>query len=201
MSKGRLEAFSDGVFAIIITITVLDLKVPHEATLSGLRSVLPQFLSYALSFTYVGIYWTNHHHMLQATRRVNGAVLWANLLLLFWLSLTPFVTSWLGENPQSSLPVAIYGADFFLCGISFLILQRTILALEGEGSLLARAVGGEVKEITSQVGYVLAIGLAFVRPWISEVIYAAVALMWVVPDPRIERQVSTPAAPGDETRP
>src|ERR1700722_20436646 len=122
MSKGRLEAFSDGVFAIIITITVLDLKIPHDASLAALRAALPEFLSYALSFTYVGIYWTNHHHMLQATRQVNGAVRWANLLLLFWLSLSPFVTGWLGENPGSPWPTALYGADFFLSGISFLIL-------------------------------------------------------------------------------
>jgi len=194
MGKGRLEAFSDGVFAIIITITVLDLKIPHEGNLGALRPVLSEFLSYALSFTYVGIYWTNHHHMLQATRRVNGAVLWANLVLLFWLSLSPFVTGWLGENPDSAWPAAVYGADFFLSGMSFFLLQRAILALEGRDSPLGRAIGTGNKEMLSQVGYLLAIALAFVRPLFSEILYAAVALLWIVPDRRIERQV----APGAE---
>ena len=190
MGKGRLEAFSDGVFAIIITITVLDLKIPHEGGhLSALRPVLPEFLSYALSFTYVGIYWTNHHHMFQAARRVNGTVLWANLLLLFWLSLSPFVTGWLGENPDSAWATAVYGTDFFLSGISFYVLQRALVALEGQESLLARATGGATKEIVSQVLYAFGIALAFVRPWMSDLLYAGVALMWIVPDPRIERRV------------
>jgi uncharacterized membrane protein len=189
MNKGRLEAFSDGVFAIIITITVLDLKIPHGSGLAALRAALPEFLSYALSFAYVGIYWTNHHHMLQATRQVTGAILWANLHLLFWLSFCPFVTGWLGENPDSAWPAAVYGTDFFMSGVSFLILQRAILAHEGKDSILARAVGRELKGRISQAAYALGIGLAFVRPWLSEVIYGCVALMWVVPDPRIERQV------------
>jgi uncharacterized membrane protein len=193
MNKGRLEAFSDGVFAIIITITVLDLKIPHGASLAALGAALPEFLSYALSLAYVGIYWTNHHHMLHATRQVTGAILWANLLLLFWLSFCPFVTGWLGENPDSPWPTALYGADFFLSGVSFLILQRAILAHEGKDSILARAVGPELKGKISQVAYALGIGLAFVRPWLSEVIYGCVALMWVVPDPRIERQVMPPS--------
>jgi uncharacterized membrane protein len=189
MGKGRLEAFSDGVFAIIITITVLDLKIPHDGHLYALRPVLSEFLSYALSFTYVGIYWTNHHHMFQATHRVNGAVLWANLLLLFCLSFSPFVTGWLGENPDSAWPTAVYGADFFLSGMSFFVLQRAILSLEGKDSALGRAIGTGTKEMLSQVGYVLAIALAFVRPLFSEILYAAVALLWIVPDRRIERQV------------
>jgi len=187
MGKNRLEAFSDGVLAIIITIMVLELKVPHGEELGALRPLLPVFLSYVLSFLYVGIYWNNHHHLLHTVRKVSGGVLWANLHLLFWLSLFPFITGWMGENHFAALPSALYGAVLFMAAIAYWNLQRTIIATEGEGSLLARAVGRDLKGKISPLIYAIAIAAAFVNPWISQSCYVFVALMWLVPDRRIER--------------
>jgi uncharacterized membrane protein len=187
MEKNRLEAFSDGVLAIIITIMVLELKVPHEAELAGLKPLLPVFLSYVLSFLYVGIYWNNHHHMFHSTRHVSGGILWANLHLLFWLSLLPFTTGWVGENHLASVPTAVYGFVLLMAGIAYYILQRTIIAQQGHGSLLAAAVGKDTKGKISPVLYTVAIPLSFVSPWISHTLYVTVALIWLVPDPRIER--------------
>ncbi len=189
MSKGRLEAFSDGVIAILITIMVLELKVPHSADPHALREMLPVFLAYVLSFVYLGIYWNNHHHMLQVTRRVSGRVLWANLHLLFWLSLVPFVTGWMGENGNAPFPTACYGAVLLLAGGAYLILQRSIIAAEGEDSRLAAAVGRDVKGKLSAAMYAAAIPLSFVHVVIADAIYVMVALMWLVPDPRLERRM------------
>ena len=186
MIKGRLEAFSDGVIAIIITIMVLELKVPPGGDLQALRPLLPTFLTYALSFVFVGIYWNNHHHLLHATTRINGAVLWANLHLLFWLSLTPFVTGWMGGNHFAPLPVAVYGVVLLLSAIAYFILVRAILAAEGPGSKLAAALGSDFKGKISAVLYLIAIPLAFVTCWLALGIYVLVALMWLVPDRRIE---------------
>ncbi len=186
MGKGRLEAFSDAVIAVIITIMVLEMKVPHGADLAALTPLLPVFLGYVLSFIYLGIYWNNHHHMLQATRHVSGVVLWANLHLLFWLSLVPFVTDWMGENHFASLPTAVYGVVLLMAALAYTILQRTIVALEGPESLLAQAVGRDRKGKLSLLCYGAAIPLAFVSPWISDALYVLVALMWLVPDRRIE---------------
>jgi uncharacterized membrane protein len=191
MPKGRMEAFSDGVLAIIITIMVLELKVPHGSDLSALRPLVPVFFSYVLSFVYLGIYWNNHHHMLQAIRHVTGLVLWANLHLLFWLSLFPFVTGWMGENHFAALPTAIYGAVLLLAAVAYYLLQGAILRSEGRESLLAKAVGRDFKGKVSPACYALAIPLAFVSPWIANGLYVAVALMWLVPDRRIERQLAT----------
>jgi len=198
MGTGRLEAFSDGVLAIIITIMVLELRAPHEASVGALAPLLPAILSYVLSFVYLGIYWNNHHHMLHVTRRVSGAVLWANLHLLFWLSLVPFVTAWMGENHFAAAPTAVYGVVLLLAAIAYWILQRAIVAAEGPDSLLATAVGRDWKGNLSPVLYVLAIGAAFVSPWIAGAIYVLVALLWLVPDRRIERALETahPAEPG-----
>jgi uncharacterized membrane protein len=190
MGTGRLEAFSDGVIAIIITIMVLELRPPHGATLADLRPLLPVFLSYVLSFVYLGIYWNNHHHMLHVTRHVDGAVLWSNLLLLFVLSLVPFTTAWMGENHGAPTPTAVYGVALLLAGISYYILQRAILRLEGPRSTLASAIGRDLKGKLSPVGYVLAIPLAFVQEWLAWTLYVVVALIWLVPDRRIERIVS-----------
>jgi uncharacterized membrane protein len=190
VGKGRLEAFSDGVIAIIITIMVLELKVPHGAELASLEPLVPRLLGYALSFVFVGIYWNNHHHMLHATRRISGGILWANLHLLFWLSLIPFATSWVGENPSAPLPTALYGVLLFLAGIAYTILERTIIAVEGRDSVLATAVQGSSKALASIILYASAIGLAFVRPWIADVLYAAVAVIWLVPDRRIEKTLA-----------
>jgi TMEM175 potassium channel family protein len=187
MSKNRLEAFSDGVIAIIITIMVLELKVPHGADPSALQPLFYIFVSYVLSFVYLGIYWNNHHHMLHATRRVSGTILWANLHLLFWLSLVPFVTGWMGENHFAPAPTALYGVVLLLAGIAYLILQRAILASEGPGSLLATALGTDLKGKLSPVLYLIAIPLAFVEEALSGALYAFVALMWLIPDRRIER--------------
>src|ERR1700730_3626928 len=187
MGKGRLEAFSDGVLAIIITIMVLELKVPHGADLAALMPLLPSFLSYALSFIYLGIYWNNHHHMLHATLRVNGSILWANLHLLFWLSLVPFVTGWMGENGFAPAPTAVYGAVLLLAAIAYWILQRAIIAGQGDSSLLAKAVGRDLKGNISPVLYLIAIPSAFISHWISAALYVLVALIWLVPDRRIER--------------
>ena len=194
MSKGRLEAFSDGVLAIIITIMVLEMKVPHghegeRITLEHLRPLMPVFLSYVLSFVYVGIYWNNHHHMLHAAKRVTGGVLWANLHALFWLSLLPFATGWMGENHFESVPAALYGAVLFMAAIAYLILQRTLIGADGSASRVASAVGKDWKGKMSLVGYAAGIGLAFVHPWMAVGMYALVALMWVVPDRRIEREL------------
>jgi uncharacterized membrane protein len=189
MPSGRLAAFSDGVLAIITTIMVLEMKVPHGASIADLWALLPVFLSYVLSFVYVGIYWNNHHHMLQVTERVNGAILWANLHLLFWLSLVPFVTGWMGENHEASTPNAAYGTVLLCCAIAYTILQRTILAEHGPDSTLGQAVGGDIKGILSLVAYASAIPLAFVNQWLSDAIYVAVALVWLVPDRRIESTV------------
>jgi len=187
MEKNRLEAFSDGVLAIIITIMVLGLQVPTGSDITVLKPLLPVFLTYALSFIYLGIYWNNHHHLLKAAHRVNGAMMWANLHLLFWLSLFPFVTGWMGENHFTPAPTALYGAVMLLAAIAYYILQSIILAQQGPDSKLAKSIGRDFKGKVSPVLYALAIGMAFFAPWISGCIYVLVALMWLIPDRRIER--------------
>lgn len=187
MRTNRLEAFSDGVLAIIITIMVLELKTPHGDSLSSLIPLLPPFLSYVLSFVYIGIYWNNHHHMLHTTERVNGGILWANLHLLFWLSLFPISTAWMGEGHFQSIPTAIYGVVLLMASIAYRILQRAIISSQGNDSLLARAVGKDIKGKSSPLFYLAAIPLAFFYPWISDSLYILVALMWLVPDRRIEK--------------
>ncbi|MCI0707393.1 MAG: TMEM175 family protein [Ignavibacteriae bacterium] len=191
MSKSRMEAFSDGVLAIIITIMVLEMKVPHGTDLSALMPILPVFLSYVLSFVYLAIYWNNHHHMLQMCQRVNGKVLWANLHLLFWLSLFPFITGWVGENSFAPTPTALYGVVLLMAAMAYYILQRTIIAGQGENSLLARAVGNDLKGKASPILYAAGILLAFVNHWIANGIYVFVALMWLIPDKRIERTLAS----------
>jgi len=186
MGKGRIEAFSDGVLAIIITIMVLEMKVPHGETLEALLPLLPVFLSYVLSFLYVGIYWNNHHHMLQACQRVSGTMLWANLHLLFWLSLIPFVTGWMGENYFAAAPTALYGMVLLMAAIAYVVLQRTIIGAQGPDSLLHTAVGRDFKGKISPVLYVMAIPSAFLSQWLAGGIYVLVALIWLVPDRRIE---------------
>jgi TMEM175 potassium channel family protein len=190
MTKSRLEAFSDGVIAILITIMVLELRAPHEADLAALRPLLSTFLVYVLSFVYLGIYWSNHHHLLHATRRVNGAVLWANLHLLFWLSLFPFTTAWMGENHNAPVPTAVYGAVFLMASIAYYVLVRTLLRADGPDSPLAAAVGNDVKGRISTALYIAAVPLAFVHQLIADAIYVGVALMWLVPDRRIESRMS-----------
>ena len=187
MDKGRMEAFSDGVFAVIITIMVLEMKVPHGLDLQALRSVTPAFLSYVLSFIYVGIYWNNHHHLLHAAERVAGSILWANLHLLFWLSLVPFATAWMGENHFATIPVAVYGGILFLAGIAYFILTRNLIAHHGEDSLLATSIGRDRKGVTSLGLYLVAILLSFWKPLLACGIYGLVAIMWLLPDPRIEK--------------
>ncbi len=194
MERNRMEAFSDGVLAILITIMVLELRAPAGAELADLRGLWPVFLSYVLSFIYLGIYWNNHHHMLAATRRVDGSVLWANLHLLFWLSLVPFVTAWMGENHFAPAPTALYGAVLLLAAVAYNILLARILALEGSDSVLARAVGGDWKGKISPLLYLAAIPLAFVQPALAGVVYGGVALLWLVPDPRIEGALAEAAA-------
>jgi uncharacterized membrane protein len=189
MGKGRLEAFSDGVIAILITIMVLELKIPHGADALALAPLLPVFLTYVLSFVYLGIYWNNHHLMLHVTDRINGKILWANLHLLFWLSLVPFATGWMGENHFAPLPTAAYGAVLLAAAIAYLVLQSAIIAEHGPDSKLASAVGSDLKGKISPVLYAAAIPLAFVHEWIADAIYVAVALAWLVPDPRIARRV------------
>ena len=189
MKTTRLEAFSDGVLAIIITIMVLELKVPHAVELAALKPVLPVLLSYVLSFIYLGIYWNNHHHLFQATEEVSGGILWANLHLLFWLSLFPFTTAWMGENHLAAIPTAIYGFVLLMAAIAYYILQRTIIAKEGRESLLAQAVGRDWKGKLSPLLYLAAIPLAFVSPWIAGGLYVFAALLWLIPDPRIEREI------------
>ena len=198
MSKTRMEMFSDAVLAIIITIMVLEIKVPHDAELAALRPLIPVFLSYTLSFLYLGIYWSNHHHMLYVTHQVNGAILWANLHLLFWLSLVPFVTGWMGESHVASGPTAVYGVILLLAGIAYLLLQHAILRQEGPASTLALAVGRDRKGKISLLIYAIAIAVAFVHPWMAGALYVVGALMWLVPDRRIERSVSRA---GREVRP
>jgi uncharacterized membrane protein len=190
MGKGRLEAFSDAVLAIIITIMVLELHVPHETELDALRPLVPVLLSYVLSFIYLGIYWNNHHHMLHATHRVTGSVLWANLHLLFWLSLVPFVTAWMGENHFASIPTAFYGGVLLMAAIAYTILQWQILRVEGPQSVLATALGTDLKGKLSPLVYIVAIGAAFVNPAIAEGMYVLVALLWLIPDRRIERALA-----------
>ena len=187
MSKGRLEAFSDGVIAIIITIMVLELQVPHGSDWAALRELTAVFLSYVLSFIFLGIYWNNHHRLLQAAKHVNGAVLWANLHLLFWLSLVPFVTGWMGENDFAQLPVALYGAVMWAAGLAYYILTHALVTLHGNDSLLATALGNKFKEIASLVAYALAILLSFVNTAFALAIYVFVALVWLIPDRRIEK--------------
>ena len=189
MTKGRLEAFSDGVLAIIITIMVLEIKVPHGDTITSLTPLYPIFLSYVLSFIYIGIYWNNHHHMLHTVNHVNGRTLWANTHLLFWLSLVPFATDWMGENHFTALPVAVYGIVLFMAGFAYYILLHTLIRLHGKDSLLARAIGSDRKGIISVTVYAIGIAISFVAPGIALTLYAAVAGMWLIPDTRIERML------------
>jgi TMEM175 potassium channel family protein len=191
MTKGRLEAFSDGVVAILITIMVLELKISGDGDWHALRELLPEFLTYVLSFVFLGIYWNNHHHMLHAATRVNGKVLWANMHLLFWLSLVPAVTGWVGQFPESSPAAAVYGAVLLASAFAYLILQTTLVACQGPESKLREALGDDLKGKMSAALYVAAIPLAFVHPWISYAIYVIVALIWLVPDPRIESQLES----------
>ena len=190
MNTGRMEAFSDGVIAIIITIMVLELKVPHGTDLAALVPMIPSFMSYVLSFLYVGIYWNNHHHMLHATRQVSGSILWANLNLLFWLSMFPVVTAWVGENHTASVPTALYGVVLILAAQSYFLLQRLIIAVQGPQSLLRRAVGHDRKATASQLLYVSGIAAAFWAPWVSQSLYLLVALLWFIPDRRIEKALA-----------
>ena len=190
MNKNRLEAFSDGVLAIIITIMILEIKAPEEDSFESLKPLIPVFLSYVLSFVYVGIYWNNHHHMLQATKIINGSVLWANLYLLFWLSLIPFATSWIGEEHFAAVPMSIYGFILLMCAIAYTILLQILIRLHGKDSLLHKAVKDDKKGKISVLCYILAIPLAFVSPWISGFLYIIVALIWIIPDSRIEKQIN-----------
>jgi uncharacterized membrane protein len=189
MGKSRIEAFSDGVLAIIITIMVLELKVPHEPTLAALGQLWPVITSYVLSFVYIGIYWNNHHHMFHAVKRVDGAVLWANLHLLFWLSLVPFVTAWMGENHFATIPTAAYGVVLLMAGLAYWILQTSLIKHDGNASLLAVAVGSDFKGKISPALYLVAIPAAFVNRWLAGALYVSVALVWLVPDRRIERVI------------
>ena len=187
MGRNRLEAFSDGVLAIIITIAVLGLRPPHGTSVAALRPLLSVFASYVLSFVYLGIYWNNHHHMLATVDHVSGGILWANLHLLFWLSLVPFVTGWMGASRFAAAPTAVYGAVLLLASIAYFVLQRLIVASQGEGSLLARAIGRDFKGKASPIIYVVAIAGAFLAPWLAGALYTLVAIMWLIPDRRIER--------------
>lgn len=187
MGKNRLEAFSDGVLAIVITIMVLELKVVHDSSIEALTKIIPTFLSYVLSFIYIGIYWNNHHHLLHTLKKISGSILWANLHLLFWLSLIPFTTAWMGENNFAPAPAAIYGVVMLMAGIAFFILQQLIIASQGEDSILKKAVGKDLKGKISPVLYVIAIPFAFWFQWISIGLYVFVAIIWLVPDKRIER--------------
>jgi len=191
MSKSRMEAFSDGVIAILITIMVLELNGPHEPTLDALRPLIPTFLSYVLSFIYLGIYWNNHHHLMQAVQHVNGRVLWANLHLLFWLSLIPFVTNWMGENQFARTPVALYGLILMFAGIAYYILTRELIALHGRQSTIATALGRDFKGKISVVLFLAAIPLAYISAWIACAVYFSVAIIWLIPDRRIEKTLTT----------
>lgn len=190
MERNRLEAFSDGVLAIIITIMVLELKIPHGTHLNALKPLFPVFLSYILSFIYLGIYWNNHHHMLYVTQKISGGILWANLHLLFWLSLIPFVTGWMGENHFASLPTALYGVILLMAAIAYRILERTIISQQGRNSLLAKLIGKDLKGEISLVIYIIAIPCAFFRSWIAGAFYILVAAIWLIPDQRIERALT-----------
>jgi len=190
MGKGRLEAFSDGVIAIIITIMVLELKVPQGTNLGALRPLIPEMLGYVLSYVFVGIYWNQHHHLLHAVRKINGRVLWANLHLLFWLSIVPLVTDWMGENHLAAVPVALYGAVLFMAGVAFAILSRELVASQDPDSVLARALGKNTKSKASLLFYAMAVPLSFVNTWISVALYVLVAMMWLIPDRRIEKAVA-----------
>lgn len=190
MNKSRLEAFSDGVIAILITIMVLELKIPHGADWESLQPLLPVFVTYVLSFVYIAIYWNNHHHLLQATRKINGAVLWANTHLLFWLSLIPFTTGWMGENHFAPLTVAVYGANLLACAVAYTVLQTLLVREHEANSNLEAALGKDIKGKISLVCYVLAIGFAYFNQWISGALYVFVALMWLVPDRRIESKIN-----------
>ena len=190
MGKSRFEAFSDGVIAVIITIMVLEMKVPHGESLEALVPVIPVFLSYVLSFVYVGIYWNNHHHMIHTVQKVTGPMLWANLHLLFWLSLVPFATGWMGENHFAAVPVALYGTVLLMAAIAFWILQQFIIRSQGRGSMLKRAIGGDWKGNLSPVLYAIGIAAAYWSQWVSLALYVLVALIWLVPDRRIERVLS-----------
>lgn len=187
MKKGRLEAFSDGVMAIIITIMVLELKVPHGNEFASLKGLLPVLLSYMLSFVYLGIYWNNHHHLLHAAEKITGGILWANLHLLFWLSLVPFVTSWMGDTHFSEAPTSLYGVIMLMAAVAYWILQRQLLHVNGNNSVLGKALGKDLKGKISPVLYLIAIPSAFISEWISGSIYVLVALIWLIPDTRIER--------------
>jgi len=193
MGKGRVEAFSDGVLAVIITIMVLELHAPHDAELSALAEDAPAFLAYVLSFIFIGIYWNNHHHLFHAAQHVNGPILWANNFLLFCLSLVPFTTDWMGETHFAAFPVALYGVDLFMSGVAFFIVAHLLIRLHGPDSALARAFGRDIKGIISPIFYVLGIGSAFIHPWIACAFYAAVAVMWFIPDRRIERVLGVQA--------
>jgi len=190
MDKGRLEAFSDGVIAIIITIMVLELKVPHGESIDALTPLVPVFFSYVLSFVYVGIYWNNHHHMLHTAHRVTGPILWANLHLLFWLSLFPFVTAWMGENHFAAIPSAVYGVVLFMAAVAYWVLQQTIIASQGSSSILRTALGNDWKGKSSPVAYAVAVLLAFWSPSLAQGIYVLVALIWLIPDQRIEKALA-----------
>lgn len=190
MTKTRLEAFSDAVIAIVITIMVLELKVPHGDTFAALLPVWPVALAYVLSFIYIGIYWNNHHHMLHAAHRVTGGVLWANLHLMFWLSLIPVTTAWMGEAPHATAPAACYGAVLLMAAVAYVILQRSIIAVDGPDSPLQAAIGRDFKGKLSFVGYFIGIALAWVAPWLSQTLYALMALLWLIPDQRIERRLA-----------
>jgi len=187
MKKGRIEAFSDAVVAIILTIMVLELKVPHEASFEGLKPLIPIFLSYVLSFIYVGIYWNNHHHMFMVVKKVNGAVLWANMHLLFWLSMVPFTTAWMGENHFAAAPVALYGFVLLMNGIAYYILVNSLIKHHGEESVLKKAIGSDIKGKLSVVVYAIAIPCAFFNVWIAGSLYILIALVWLIPDLRIEK--------------
>jgi uncharacterized membrane protein len=189
MNTHRLEAFTDGVLAIVITIMVLELKIPHSPNLEALRPLLPALLSYLLSFVYVAIYWNNHHHMLHATKHINGPALWANMHLLFWLSLIPFVTGWMGENSFAPIPTAFYGLVLLLAAIAYFLLQRTLIAQEGASSMLGQAIGRDFKGKLSIVLYLLAVPMALYTVWPAELLYFLVALIWILPDRRIERRL------------
>jgi uncharacterized membrane protein len=191
MNRNRLEAFSDGVFAIIITIMVLELKVPHGTEFSSLVPVIPVFFSYVLSFVYLGIYWNNHHHMMHTVKKVNGSILWANLHLLFWLSLIPFVTGWMGENNFAAIPLALYGINLLMAAIAYYVLQTMILRIHGSDSILAKAIGRDLKGKMSPILYIIAILSTFLNDWIAGAIYVFVALIWLIPDKRIEKTLTT----------
>ncbi|MDC6362686.1 MULTISPECIES: TMEM175 family protein [Flavobacteriaceae] len=187
MTKGRMEAFSDGVLAIIITIMVLEIKVPHGEEFTDLVPLIPVFLSYVLSFIYLGIYWNNHHHMMHTVKKVTGKVLWANLHLLFWLSLVPFVTGWMGENHFSENPIALYGVILLMAALAYFYLQYTIIKTQGEDSVLKKAVGKDLKGKLSPILYLIGIAFAWITPWVSGAMFVLVALIWLIPDKRIER--------------